>query len=267
MKKLILLLLLTTSFSFCQEIVYHNPFLDLKSGEHYYLHGNDVKFRKLPNTSSEVIDLLKIGSKIEIIEKSKKTLLYNGIESPFYKVKFKNKIGYILGGLISIEKKETENFKYFFAFKRNSGPFSFSLMIRFLNKSLELKEKELKLGNENFTIELYNNKGIEGIENILFINYFAQSCGARGGGVYYFGFENELKKVFEITVFSDSGISWFSEKLIFPNEENGVKDKIVYQRESGISEDEETNWVEIKKTSRELKWENGEITPKIELNK
>ena len=113
MNKIIIFLLFITNFSFSQETKYHNPYLDLKSGEYYYLFGNDVKFRILPDTNSEVIELLKIGTEIQIIEKSSEILNYNGIESPFYKVKYNDKTGYILGGLISLEKRNFKNSKYF----------------------------------------------------------------------------------------------------------------------------------------------------------
>ena len=52
MNKLIILVLLITKFSFSQETKYHDPNLDLKNGENYYLFGNDVKFRQLPDSAS-----------------------------------------------------------------------------------------------------------------------------------------------------------------------------------------------------------------------
>jgi len=128
---------------------------------------------------------------------------------------------------------------------------------------LELKEIESELTTAEFSIDLFNNRGIAGVENVLFINYLAEACGVDGGGIYFFKLKNEIKKVFEITQVSDGGIYWFSENLIFPNDEKGIPSRIVYQKEVGVYEDEETNWVEITKTSRELKWENEEILPKI----
>ena len=55
-----------------------------------------------------------------------------------------------------------------------------------------------------------------------------------------------------------------SENLIFPSDEKGIKGKIVYEKELGEYKDEETNWFEITKVSRELEWEDGEILPKLE---
>lgn len=76
--------------------------------------------------------------------------------------------------------------------------------------------------------------------------------------------DNDLKKVFEITQVVDGGVYWFNEELIFPTDENGVKNKIVYIKEYGEYFDEDTNWYETKKVSRELEWKNGEISPKID---
>jgi hypothetical protein len=258
----ILLLLFITNFSFGQETIFHNPDLDLKNGEYYYLFGNDVKFRKLPDTNSEVIELLKIGTQIKIIGKSSKTHNYNGFDSHFYKVKFKNKVGYILGGLISIEKKENASSIYFFVYKKHAK-FDYSIIIRHLNKNLELKEAEYELATSKFSLELHDNKGIEGIENVLYLNYLGDACGFDNGGIYYFQLENELKKVFVITQYGNEE-GWQTEYLIFPNDEKGIQGKIVYQKELAVYKDHATNWVESKKTSRELKWENGEIIPRVE---
>ena len=262
MNKIIIFLLLITNFSFSQETKYHNPYLDLKNGEYYYLFGNDVKFRILPDTNSEVIQLLKIGTEIQIIEKSSEILNYNGIESPFYKIKYNDKTGYILGGLISLEKRNFNNSKYLFTYKKNDD--NFSVIIRHINEKSELTESVSELITHEFSIDIFDNKGIEGVENILFINYLAEACGIDGGGIFFFQTENELKKVFEITQVSDAGVYWLSENLIFPTDEKGIKGKIVYEKELGEYKDEETNWFEITKVSRELEWEDGEILPKLE---
>ncbi|MDO5970064.1 SH3 domain-containing protein [Flavivirga aquimarina] len=265
MNKLTILLLLITNFSFSQEIIYHNPNFDLKNGENYYLFGNDVKFRQLPDLTSEVIDLLKIGTEVVILEKTENKLNYNGIESPFYKVKYKNKIGYILGGLISLEKKEIKNSKYFFAYKKTED--NYSIIIRHLNEKSELTENSSILTTYEFSIDLFDNKGIDNVENILFVNYLAEACGIDGGGIFFFKTESELKKILEISQVSDGGVYWLKEKLIFPTDENGIKGKIVYQKEIGNYEDEETNWIEIKITSRELEWKNGDLIPNLETEK
>ena len=114
------------------------------------------------------------------------------------------------------------------------------------------------------TEEIYDNKGVEGIENIIYVNYIAEACGIDGGGIYFFQINSTMKKVFWVSQISDAGVYWIEEKLIFPTDEKGVKGKIVYEKEIGNYEDEETNWIEINKVRRELEWKDGKILPKLE---
>ncbi|CAN0602027.1 unnamed protein product, partial [Ectocarpus sp. 12 AP-2014] len=118
MKNVFLIVLLSVNCVLAQDNSYHYPNFDLKIGGQYFLFGDNVKFRTAPDTNSEVIALLTIGSSVEIIEKSNKILSYNGMDSPFYKVSHKGKTGYILGGLISLEKQEYEDYTYLFTFKK-----------------------------------------------------------------------------------------------------------------------------------------------------
>ena len=264
MKKIIsiYILLFSTYLVLGQNYNYHNPNLDLKNGQKYFLFGDNVKFRKLPEKNSDVIDLLKIGTEIEIIEKSDNPINHNGLESFFYKVKHNRKFGYILGGLISLERVKSNKTDYFFTFKKDNN--DYYLLIRYLDDNLKIVDLITELRTIEFTIDLYDNKGIEGIKNILYINYLAEACGVNGGGIFYFQLDNELKKVFEITQVVDGGVYWFNEELIFPTDENGVKNKIVYIKEYGEYLDEDTNWYETKKVSRELEWKKGEILPRID---
>jgi hypothetical protein len=262
MNKIFLFLILFTKISFSQGTKYHNPNYDLNNGEKYYLFGNDVKFREQPNLESGIIEFIKIGAEITVLEKSEQKLKYNGIESPFYKIDYKGKVGYVLGGLISLEKRNFNGFTYLFTYKKIENKYLIS--IRSLNKDLEVIEANSTLMTSDFSINIYNNKGLDDIENILYVNYLAEACGIDGGGIYFFRTKERLIKSFEVCQVSDAGIYWLEERLIFPNDKNGVKGKIVYQKDTGTHEDEETNWIEIKKTSREVQWINGEVIPKIE---
>lgn len=264
MKKLIVVLFITANFALAQETIDHYPDNDLIHGEQYALFGNDVKFREQPNTNSKVLTVLKIGEMVEIIEKSDKTLPYNGIESPFYKVRYKSEIGYILGGLLSLERKESEHMTYVFAYKKDGE--KYKLLIRSITKNLEINEITTALGNPRVSIHLSNNKGLSDIDNILYINNEAEACMVEGGGIYFFQTKNDLKKVFQTSTWSDAGVFWQVDKLIFPAEENGVENKIVYEYEQGQYGDEETNEIFITKKTKELRWENGDILPKPNIN-
>ncbi|MBV7439818.1 SH3 domain-containing protein [Weeksellaceae bacterium TAE3-ERU29] len=260
MNKLLIILSLVTTFVFAQENKYHELNADFTNGETYYLFGDDVKLRAEPNTDSEVLDLLKIGTPIKIISKTNHTLNYNGLESPFYKVKYQDKMGYILGGLISLEKRGYYKSEYLFAYKK-TGEYDYSLIIRYLNAEPGFKEIITNLETPTFSIDIFDNKGVQGIENILYINYLSEACGVDGGGIYFFQVKNDLKKVFEVAQISDAGIFWLGETLTFPTDENGMENKIIYSIEQGFSTDESSYNTEAVTITKELEWKNGKFTP------
>ena len=112
MKKLITLFILISKIGFGQDPEYLSENYEFKNGEIAYMFGNDVKFRDQPNAKSKVLNLLKIGEQIEIIEKSDSKMEFDGIESPWYKVKANDKIGFVLGNLISLDKATNGNLTY-----------------------------------------------------------------------------------------------------------------------------------------------------------
>ena len=184
MKLVLAFFLFTASILVAQDPVYHDINNEFKRGQEYALFGDDVKFRKAPDVGSKVIDLLKIGTELEIVEKTDKTVLYNGIDSYFYKVKYKGDTGYVLGGLISYEKKERASITYLFAYRKKE--FSYDVLIRTLYPDGQFTEIETTLGPTNFSVELYDNKGISGVNSILHIDNRLEVCGIFGDIIYFF---------------------------------------------------------------------------------
>jgi hypothetical protein len=71
-----------------------------KVGEKYNLFGDNINIRQEPNTTSDIVVVLPITSKVEILEKTNLTLQINGAEWSFYKVQSNSVIGYVPGGLL-----------------------------------------------------------------------------------------------------------------------------------------------------------------------
>jgi len=252
---------LTANFIIGQESIYHHINGDFTNGQQYFMFGDDVKFREAPDVNSKVKALLKIGTAVEIVEKTDKTILYNGIESPFYKVSHQGKTGYVLGGLISLEKKQSESATYLFTFHKEE--YKYTLLIRALRENQSFEQTSASLGSPGLSIDLIGNKGIEGIQHILRIDNEPEACAEVGGKIYFFETANKLQNVFSTVVSSDAGVYWYNEELIFPEEEGGVEDRIVYKKEQGEYGDEATNETHTTIVRRELRWENGAILPKF----
>ncbi|WJJ96595.1 SH3 domain-containing protein [Algibacter luteus] len=265
MNKLLLIFLLIFKIGFGQDTKYLSENYEFKNGEIAYMFGNDVKLREQPNTESDVLLLLKIGEQIEIVEKSNSTMQFDGIESPWYKIKTKDKVGFVLGSLISLDKATNGNLTYLVSLKKDG--LKLFAKTRVFENGLDFKENVSQLMTGEFSIKVTGNKGLENIINIFEIDYLAESCGVNGGGIYLFYDGNELIKAIDYTQVADADLYWFIEEYIFPNEKDGIKGKIVYISEIGETKEYETEWTESKATRRVLEWNGKELLPKIETEK
>ena len=265
MKKLLFLFLLIFKIGFGQENKYFSENYEFKNGDLVYMFGNDVKLRDQPNTESNVLSLLKIGEQVEILEKSNSKTEFDGIESPWYKIKINDKVGFVLGSLISLDKVTNGNLTYLVSLKKDG--IKLYIKTRVLENGLDFKENVSQLMTGEFSIEVNGNKGLENILGVFEIRYLAESCGVNGGGIYLFYDGNQLVKAIDYTQVADADLYWFVEDFIFPNEEGGIKGKIVYKSEVGETKEYETEWTETKITRRILEWNGNEIIPKIETEK
>ncbi len=260
MKKLFFLTLLISSLAISQDIKYLSEYSEFKPGTIAYLFGNDVKLRAESNTDSSVLTLLKIGEKIKVLEKTNLTMLFDGIESPWYKVQFQDKIGFVLGALIAIDKSSYGGINYLVSLKKEKD--NLYLKTRVVENGEDYLENISLLDTSDFYIKAYGNKGLDNVKSIFEIKYLAEACGVNGGGIYMFYFKKQLIKVIDYTEVVDGDTYWFHEKYVFPSDYGGEKGKILYKSKSGETIDYETEWVEEKLVNRTLEWKNGEIHPK-----
>ncbi len=221
--------------------------------ETVYLFGNDVKLRAAPNSNSDVKTLLKIAEKVTIIEKTDQTLTYNGIDWPWYKVSYKNQTGYIIGGLLALDMAQIHDSIYLVSLYKEDD--KYVVLTRLANKDTSYIEHKKRLGSAStFQLKVYNNRGIDGITDMVFIDFIAEACGIDGGGYYLFNQNNALLDAIELQQISDSGMYWYIEEVIFPDEKGGTKGKIILNREQGETIDDDSDWVKTKHESREFIW-------------
>ncbi|MEM9363481.1 MAG: SH3 domain-containing protein [Bacteroidota bacterium] len=251
--------LFTLSFGFSQD---DSNFLedvyDFQPGEQVYLFGNNVKLRSAPKIESEVLELLKIGEWVEIIEKTEYSWPYKGYDSSFYRVKYDTVEGYILGGLLSLERKTVAGNPYFFTFSKE-GKRNF-LNIRSIHKGTYTEQK-VPLSHTNLSIHVLGNKGIQDVDNILYLDYHAQANGIEDGGIYFFVKNHTLHKIGALSQISDSGLFYQSERFVFPDDEEGIPGVILFRKEKGEMLDEETQWVQTTTETRKLLWVEDKLVP------
>lgn len=232
-----------------------------EKGSVQYLFGDRVVLRIGPSKESASVDTLSIGSAVKIVEKTDQYGQMGGMDWCWYKVKAGKKNGYILASLISFTSEATIGGRYLVSMRR-ADETAFA-RYRFLKDDGQFLEGESELNTWKFEFEVHDNRGIEGIQNMLYIDYFAEACGIDGGGIYIFNDGHSLIEALRVASVADGGAFWFTEELIFPNDEEGLEGTIQYRRESGESMDEDMNWIEIQATIFNLHWGDGKLYPEI----
>jgi len=232
-----------------------------ENGSTEILYGDNVVLRKAPNANSDAIDTLSIGTEIKIIESTEEKMSINGLESFWYKVKHDKKTGYILGGLIALDHKEIDEVKYLVTMAGRGE--EYFVRTRVLNPDNSYFGHESNLNTNGFYIEAFDNKGVEGIENMLVVNLFAEACGVDGGAIYLFNDGERLIDAIHLASVSDAGVFWFNESLTFPTDEDGFENMIFYERKSGEYLDEELEVTREVTNTVILRWQNGAFFPNI----
>ncbi len=250
----------------CQEGNYWYSDHRFPAGDTAYLFGDQVRLRTGPGTNSETVTLLPIDSKVTILEQTDVQQTYQGRASHWYKVQYDGQAGYVLGGLLAADRVQHSGKSFLLSVALEGNQYYArcrSAVAGELKQEIRVELPAVSFSYPVFEFQVFDNRGLDGIEHILVIDSYPESCGAPGGATYLFYQNGTLNKVFQTQSSSDAGVVWLHEALIFPNEENGVPGRVVYHRVYGEMMEEASNWVEETTVTRELRLVNGELVPKI----
>lgn len=239
-----------------------SSYYTFENGSNQVLYGDNVVFRKEPNAASEPLDTLFIGTEIKIIDKTEETMSINGLESNWYKVKHGKQTGYILGGLIALDYREIDDVRYLVTVASRED--RYFVRARVLNPDNTYYGHESSLNTNSFYLEVFDNRGLEGIGNMLVINMIAEACGVDGGAIYLFNDGTRLIDAIHLASVSDAGVFWYNESLTFPTDEDGFEGVVYYERNSGEYLDEELEITREVTNTAVLRWINGSFYPNVE---
>ena len=264
MKQLIFLGLLLGHLAYGQELNLLSPEFEFESGKIYHLYGDQVKLRSGPGTDSEVLKLLDIGTGVKVLEQTTHSQTFKGMDSQWIKVESSGKEGYILGGLIAMDAVVVGEDEYLASMARTGE--LFSAQVRILRAENTYEELSIDLPMGMFAIYGKGDLGIRGVSSALVVDYISEACGMNGGGTYLFNTEEKLIEAFPFIIASDAGAYSVEEKLIFPNDPEGLEGKVLFKREVMELKDIESNWIETIKTEREMVWEGDRFAPDVRQN-
>lgn len=245
-----------------EEARYIIPWEGFQEGSTEYMYGDNVVLRQKPSADSKAVDTLEIAQEITILKKSSETMLFNGKESNWYKVRTNGQVGYVLGGLISLDKVELDGDAYLVILAEDES--GSKVRCRVVPAMGEFYGHEFPITNEMFQLRVTKNKGVRGVKHIVEIDQTAEACGMEGGIIYLFDTGIRLKSVLSCSSVSDAGAFWLHERLLFPEDrEYSYDDGIVFEQEEGIYINDELGWTRSTINTLIIKWDGEELTPNV----
>jgi hypothetical protein len=247
-----------------------SSYYEFEEGSTEFLYGDNVVFRAGPSSSAKAIDTLSIGSEIKIVRKTEETTNFNGLDWNWYKVKVGRKSGYVLAGLIALDRVKYDDVIYLVTvagINQSNDDYEYidyRVRTRVIRADSEFYGHESKLNTNSFYIEAFGNRGLTGVDNMLRINLYAEACGVDGGQVYLFNTGSRLVEGISLSSVSDGGVFWYTEKVIFPGDDDGWGELVHYEREYGEYMNDDMTWTKATVHSLSLKWENDAFTPNIQ---
>lgn len=235
-----------------------------------------------PSSDSKVISKLPILSPVEItaIENDSDEAV-NEHTAPWYQVKFeqngKSQTAYIWGGHLAEKVKYAKDGTAFVygvnqrikkkIVVEDSEPGYEEEVVEILSIQLKmLAVRNGKVINQlNFEtpssypsehyFNLNNNKGVDGLKNVLQVGFKEYGCMGQNGDVYI-AWDGQKLTYIEAT--SQENLSPFYANLYFPNDENGKKGKIIYV-EGGEVETEDGEYRNEEEIIGEYAWKNNKL--------
>lgn len=182
----------------------------------YFVCDDVVEIYSSSDTTSKVLGTISFQDKVQVLKAAE----YGG---KLLKVKFNDVIGFMQAKSLAVEKKELNNYKYYFSNDDNSvfinwiGPND-------IRRQTKVTAKEDV--NAAFIVTLRSNVGLNGLINVLEVVFDNESCGLVFNNFYLFQTKDELKKIF-IAEGGDGIIGNNFEYLVFPADSGGIAGHVV----------------------------------------
>jgi hypothetical protein len=196
---------------------------------------------KFPSKKSPILDQIPMNATVTIDTSIQVdySLLENRPE--FYKVRFKDKKGYILSSQLAhyriLDPVTKTTFLFMYSIEQEYlaeeeyTEYHHNLFYKELNNSVLIQEGYLTLTDDLFQLYLTEPRGLTGINNLFIIDYFAEACGEDGGQDYYTWKPGEFDFIAHMAEVGDGGVYYFVEKFIFPADSTGERNKLKYESE------------------------------------
>ncbi len=225
--------------------------------------GDKVRVRSAPDNKSKVLAELAIGHEVTPLEQTAKTMAVDGIEAPWYKVRYvyndTRAEGYVWGNLIARAYAQNKKGELFlFGAGRRQKDISvgteYTSQVRVARDGKELARLEVKEGvsfEAKYEASLTDGRGLIGVNNIFAVKFVQEYCAGKNNTMFFFWDGNKIMHAHSSVDGADAPY-YAIEKQIFPKDKGGRKDYVILEQEFGDHDDPKS----VRKEKILLKW-NG----------
>lgn len=234
--------------AFAQKRTEIKNYFQFKVGEEVHLFGDKVNVRAAPSTKAEVVEQLTANTKLKIAEiyqgDSTKLLTIKGVTASWVKVNFdgaKAKEGFIWSPLIAQYRVRGKYTDFLFGVTKKENDQLYG-KLRAVKEGFILDDIEFKtIGDEwHYTYgEIFGNKGLLNVNNIIGANFGMDACGYYSGAqlIVWSEKEEQLSYFGEQSGMADGGILYTDRHYTFPEDKEGRPNKIILKKETGSFDD------------------------------
>jgi hypothetical protein len=238
----------------------------LELGKPHYVIGDKARVRVEVDLKAEVVAELPIGTEVVPTEQIEHQTIINGVDAPWYRVKFTHKgaakEGFIWGNLIAKgAAKSKDGLIFMFGTGRKQKDLSvgteFTSQFRVAKHGKELAKLEIKEGvdfKSKQNITLTGGRGLDGVQNIFSVEFLQEYCGGKGNTMFIFWTGEKLIHAHSSSEGSDAPY-YATEQQVFPADKGGVKAHVVVMTESGNHDDKKS----VKKEKFKLRWNRKKL--------
>jgi hypothetical protein len=277
MRTLFLFFLLITFDVLKAQDDFYNPYFEIKAGDELMLLYDKVKVYEKANTSSKVIDKLPMGKSVVVKSNTIDRSIINGLELPWIEVSYehegKEKVGFLWSGFLSlpVENYATDkSLTFLFGVskivsvnQKKNTELVLYMNCKVLSQGKLLAKKEFKSIYNGLSyyrnLNVYDNKGLNGIKNILNFDFRNVYYSGEYGSQVFFWDGKQLAAVKNIKNLSDPPC-YYTEELIYPNDEGGLKDHILIRADNGCNEGEQ----QIQSKTGQYIWKKRKLNLQME---
>lgn len=208
-------------------------YFDKEEASYSYMLANDVNLRSKPNSKSKQIEILKIGQRILVINKSENIDSIRGMKSHWYQITTDKHSGWVWGGFIAngaFGSQTNTSIKFVYGLEKielMNGWKQKIYQIRAFIDTVELDKVSFTSNSSYFNyVKSIGNKGL-GLDDVISISIPCEGgCGCTGGELIVFWNGKQFSDVESLLGIGDA---WASESVDFtyPTDLEGVKNRII----------------------------------------